>query len=116
MEMFKVHIGSWAYPEDAHMVSHRSVLLLDALPIAAGLSSFFLWLAENIRTHTQTWVYSRCGESLVVSFQKMGSWYMLLYLSFATVAVVNRPHLFKEPHSPHRQAVGRKMPPNPQDM
>ena len=116
MEMFKVHMGSWAYPEDAHMVSHRSVLLLDALPIAAGLSSFFLWLAENIRTHTQTWVYSRCGESLVVSFQKMGSWYMLLYLSFATVAVVNRPHLFKEPHFPHRQAVGRKMPPNPQDM
>lgn len=58
------------------------------LPLAAFLSSFFLWIAENVGTSTGTWLYS--GQSVfdMVSFAKMGSWYLLLYVSFATVTLV----------------------------
>ncbi|QBF31034.1 hypothetical protein CFI11_07350 [Thalassococcus sp. S3] len=66
------------------------------LPIAAFLSSFFLWVAENIGTGTGTWLYA--GESRLdwVSLAKMGSWYLLLYVSFTTVTLVYRDVLFKE--------------------
>jgi uncharacterized membrane protein YoaT (DUF817 family) len=37
------------------------------------------------------------GEMLVVSLQKMGSWYMLLYLSFASVMIVYKGHIRKDP-------------------
>ena len=55
------------------------------MPLSAGLSSFFLWIAENIGTFTHTWIYNGAGHNMIVDLQKMGSWYMLLYLSFATV-------------------------------
>ena len=60
------------------------------LPLAAFLSSFFLWIAENVGTATGTWLYK--GQSILdmVSFAKMGSWYLLLYVSFATVTLVVR--------------------------
>jgi uncharacterized membrane protein YoaT (DUF817 family) len=60
------------------------------LPVAALLSSFFLWLAENIGTFTGTWVYARQGEWQMVGLTKMGSWYLLLYVAFATVTLVVR--------------------------
>ena len=60
------------------------------LPIAALFTSFFLWLAENVGTHTGTWVY---GGAPLVSLAKMGSWYLLLYVSFATVMLVYRDAL-----------------------
>lgn len=56
------------------------------LPLAAILCSFFLWVAENVGTLTGTWIYS--GQSAeIVSFAKMGSWYLLLYVAFATVTL-----------------------------
>lgn len=63
------------------------------LPVAAGLSSVFLWLAENIGTRTGTWLYA--GQSVLdqVNLAKMGSWYLLLYVSFATVTLVFRDSL-----------------------
>lgn len=61
------------------------------LPLAAGLSSLFLWLAENIGTITGTWIYAGQNATDMVSFAKMGSWYLLLYVAFATVTVVVRP-------------------------
>ena len=60
------------------------------LPLAAFLSSFFLWIAENIGTNTGTWVYAGQSEFDWVSFSKIGSWYLLLYVSFATVTLVYR--------------------------
>jgi len=61
------------------------------LPLAAALASFFLWLAENIGTITGTWIYAGQTATQAVSFAKMGSWYLLLYVAFATVTVVVRP-------------------------
>ena len=75
------------------------------LPLAAFLSSFFLWIAENIGTATGTWLYT--GESAfeMVRFAKMGAWYLLLYVSFATVTLVVKvtPEKGAEqrPMSPH---------------
>ena len=61
------------------------------LVLAAALSSFFLWLAENIGTLTGTWVYAGTHLSSFASLSKMGSWYLLLYVAFITVTVVVRP-------------------------
>ena len=63
------------------------------LPVAAVLASVFLWLAENIGTLTNTWLYAGQSPGDVVSFAKMGSWYLLLYVAFATVTIVVRAPL-----------------------
>ena len=70
------------------------------LPLAAFFSSFFLWLAENVGTFTKTWLYSGQSSDQWVSFAKMGSWYLLLYVSFVTVTLVFRDALSSKPHVP----------------
>ncbi|TXH99330.1 MAG: DUF817 domain-containing protein [Pseudorhodobacter sp.] len=65
------------------------------LPVAALLSSIALWVAENIGTATGTWLYAGQRPDHWVSLGKMGSWYLLLYVSFVTVTIA------------HRQAIGR---------
>ena len=67
------------------------------LPLAAFFSSFFLWLAENIGTSTKTWLYNGQSEHQLVSLAKMGSWYLLLFVSFVTVTLVLRDALSREP-------------------
>lgn len=67
------------------------------LPLAAVLSSFFLWLAENIGTGTKTWLYNGQPSGEWVSLAKMGSWYLLLYVSFVTVTLVFREALSPAP-------------------
>lgn len=66
------------------------------LPLAAFLSSIFLWLAENIGTATKVWLYHGQSVNDWVSLAKMGSWYLLLYVSFTTVTVVFRDALMRE--------------------
>lgn len=61
------------------------------LPLAALLTAFFLWVAENIGTYTGTWLYPSQKTWHLVSFAKMGSWYLLLFLSFVLVTLVHRP-------------------------
>jgi uncharacterized membrane protein YoaT (DUF817 family) len=58
------------------------------LPVAALLSSLALWVAENVGTATGTWLYSGQIAGQMVSFAKLGSWYLLLYVSFVTVTLV----------------------------
>lgn len=60
------------------------------LPLAALFASFFLWVAENVGTLTGTWVYAGSGTIDWASLSKMGSWYLLLYVSFVTVTLVIR--------------------------
>jgi uncharacterized membrane protein YoaT (DUF817 family) len=71
------------------------------LPLAAFFASFALWVAENIGTLTGTWLYA--GQNIFerVSFAKMGSWYLLLYVSFATVLIVSREALRRDPVRPN---------------
>jgi uncharacterized membrane protein YoaT (DUF817 family) len=74
------------------------------LPVAAVFASFFLWLAENIGTMTGTWLYAGQNPLDVVSFAKMGSWYLLLYVAFATVTLV-------VPITQNRAAAAHRQPP-----
>ncbi len=67
------------------------------LPVAAFLCSFALWAAENIGTATGTWLYSGQIPGQWVSFSKLGSWYLLLYVAFVTVTVVIRSALYRQP-------------------
>ncbi len=60
------------------------------LPVAAFLTSLFLWIAENIGTMTGTWLYAGQATLERVSFVKVGSWYLLLYVSFVTVTLAAR--------------------------
>jgi len=60
------------------------------MPLAAFLASLFLWLAENIGTATGTWLYSGQTSTQLVSLGKLGSWYLLLWVSFVTVSLVSR--------------------------
>ena len=55
--------------------------------LSAFLASLFLWIAENIGTRTGTWLYAGQHEAQLVSFAKIGSWYLLLYVSFVTVTL-----------------------------
>ena len=63
------------------------------LLLAAFLSAFFMWLAENIGTFTKTWIYPQMHDGWhLVSIQKMGAWFLLLFISFTIVMVDLRPN------------------------
>ncbi len=61
------------------------------LVVAALLTAIFLWIAENVGTMTGTWLYPGQKAWQLVSLGKLGSWYLLLYLSFVLVTLVHRP-------------------------
>jgi uncharacterized membrane protein YoaT (DUF817 family) len=67
---------------------HRRMPML----LGLGLVSLFIWIAENLGTITRTWLYPHqmTGWS-AVSLGKLGSWFLLLIISYALVAAVNRP-------------------------
>ena len=68
--------------------AHRRMPLL----LGFALVALFIWLAENIGTFTAAWMYpnQRHGWSLV-SFGKLGAWFLLMIISYVLVALVNRP-------------------------
>lgn len=64
------------------------------LLLTTVLTSFFVWIAENIGTFTQIWLYpSQLDSWHLVHFGKMGSWFLLLMLSFALVTIIYRDKL-----------------------
>ncbi|MFZ5964971.1 DUF817 domain-containing protein [Thalassococcus sp. BH17M4-6] len=75
------------------------------LPLAAFLTAIFLWVAENVGTNTGTWIYAGQTPFERVSFAKMGSWYLLLYVSFVTVTLVLRDVLLRAPFTPARASA-----------
>ncbi len=70
------------------------------MPLAALGCAFVLWIAENVGTATKTWVYKGQVSGEMVSFAKMGSWYLLLWVAFVTVTLVSREALSREPIIP----------------
>jgi uncharacterized membrane protein YoaT (DUF817 family) len=66
---------------------HRMPLLLAFVLIAT-----FIWLAENVGTFSHAWLYpSQMQGWAMVSFGKLGSWFMLTIMSYVMVTLVNRP-------------------------
>jgi uncharacterized membrane protein YoaT (DUF817 family) len=73
-----------------HFTTDRTTLHMP-LTMAAFLCAIFLWIAENIGTVTGTWIYPGQKTWHMVSFGKLGSWYLLLYVSFVLVTLVLKP-------------------------
>lgn len=72
----------WFKPDE----HHRPMPLILGLVLVA----LFIWIAENIGTYTRTWTYP--GQRLdweMVSFGKMGSWFLLMIISFVLVAALH---------------------------
>jgi len=68
------------------------------LLLACFLTALFVWIAENVGTLTKTWLYPHqmAGWS-AVSVGKLGSWFLLLMISYALVAAVNKPEPLDRP-------------------
>jgi uncharacterized membrane protein YoaT (DUF817 family) len=74
---------------EINRVPHRMPFLLAAL-----CAAFFVWLAENIGTFANIWLYpSQLEQWHLVSYHKVGSWMLLLILSFALVSIIYRDKL-----------------------
>ncbi len=89
-----VHFSVWRW-------QHKMPLLL-----GFGLVALFIWIAENIGTYTRTWLYP--GQETgwhMVSLQKMGSWYLLMIISWVLVTLVHRPKQLTETAAPPTAAV-----------
>lgn len=62
------------------------------MPLLLGfvLVSFFIWIAENLGTFAAAWTYPEQRDGWnVVSLAKMGSWFLLMIISFVLVTLVN---------------------------
>lgn len=65
--------------------------------IAGFLSAFFVWLVENFASYMNIWLYPDQVEVWkMVSVQKIGSWFLLLIVSFVLVSLVYKERLIKK--------------------
>jgi uncharacterized membrane protein YoaT (DUF817 family) len=65
---------------------HRRMPLLLGLVLVA----LFIWLAENLGTFAKAWVYPNQKQGFeLVSIAKLGSWFLLMILSYTMVAWLN---------------------------
>jgi uncharacterized membrane protein YoaT (DUF817 family) len=65
-----------------------------AMPLLLGflLVACFIWLSENIGTVTKTWLYpSQHLAWSMVSPAKLGSWFLLVIVSYTLVSLINAP-------------------------
>ncbi len=70
------------------------------MPFLLGffLVSVFIWLAENLGTLSRAWIYPDQADGwAMVSFAKLGSWFLLMMISVVLVSLVHRPE--EEPSS-----------------
>ena len=83
---------------------HRSMPLL----LGLVLVSVFIWFSENIGTFTKIWLYpsQRHGWSMV-SIDKLGSWFLLLIISYTLVSLINAPRERRRDEHAARRAVSR---------
>jgi uncharacterized membrane protein YoaT (DUF817 family) len=70
------------------------------MPLLLGfvLVAVFIWFAENIGTFAGAWLYPRqvAGWS-PVGVAKLGSWFLLMLVSYAMVTIINRPAPLAQP-------------------
>jgi uncharacterized membrane protein YoaT (DUF817 family) len=73
----------WFRPDEVH---RPMPLLLGFLLVA-----IFIWFAENLGTFARAWSYPGQEDGWeMVSLSKLGSWYLLMIISFVLVATVHR--------------------------
>jgi len=60
--------------------------------LAMFLGSFFIWIAENLATYGNVWLYpSQMNGWHMVPFSKLGSWFLLMIISGVLVTFVQKP-------------------------
>ena len=67
------------------------------MPMLVGffLVALFIWIAENIGTWSKAWLYPGQENGWeMVSPAKLGSWYLLMIISFVLVTLVQKPKKF----------------------
>lgn len=65
--------------------------------LSTTLVSFFIWLAENVGTFGKIWSYpSQINQWHYVSFSKMGSWFLLIIISFSIVSLIHKPKIITQ--------------------
>lgn len=68
------------------------------LIVGFGLIAFMIWLAENAGTITKAWLYpSQIDGWHLVSFHKIGSWFLLMIISFILVELMRHKFVTKDP-------------------
>lgn len=83
------------------------------MPLLLGfvLVSLFIWLAENIGTASRVWLYpNQAAGWSPVSAAKLGSWFLLMIVSYVLVTLVNRPEPMPEADAAPGQPVGSNAP------
>ncbi len=74
----------WFKPDETHR----------PMPMIFGLFlvSLFIWVAENIGTFARAWTYpGQAAGWQLVSLGKLGSWFLLMIISFTLVAWIHQP-------------------------
>lgn len=62
------------------------------MPILLGmfLVALFIWFAENVATYANIWIYpNQSNQWHMVSLAKLSSWFLLMWLSFVLVSLIN---------------------------
>lgn len=89
----RIHFRNWR--------SHRWMPLLIGLLLVA----LFIWLAENIATYANAWTYpDQAAGWRLVGAAKLGSWFLLMQISFVLVSLVSP---MREPDSVHGRGEDR---------
>lgn len=69
--------------------THRNMPLL----LGWFLVAFFIWIAENLATYANIWIYPNQSDGWqMVPLAKISSWYLLMLLSFVLVTLINQIH------------------------
>lgn len=79
----------WLYGRS--WVSYRILTKTHRMPLVVGfaLIATMIWLAENIATYTKVWLYPNQIDGWhLVSFEKIGSWFLLMIISFILVELM----------------------------
>jgi uncharacterized membrane protein YoaT (DUF817 family) len=88
---FWLYRNTWVYYRP-HKMNYRMPLLLGFVLVA-----FFIWIAENVGTFGAIWYYPTQQDGWhPVSLSKMGSWFLLMIISFVLVSFIHKPEVPRE--------------------
>ncbi|WP_230978769.1 DUF817 domain-containing protein [Ollibium composti] len=76
------------------VVHYRVFRFRHRMPLLVGflLVALFIWFAENVGTWSRAWLYPDQADGWTpVSIAKLGSWFLLMIISFVLVSLVHRP-------------------------